>query len=50
VHALEGAAAGPLPHFLQVYFPRPRRRFEYYLERAVAEGEVALPLARGLRT
>jgi HD superfamily phosphohydrolase len=48
VHALEGLLLARYHMFQQVYFHKTPPAFEYYLERAVAEGEVELPLARGL--
>jgi HD superfamily phosphohydrolase len=48
VYALEGLLLARYHMFQQVYFHKTPPAFEYYLERAVAEGEVALPLARGL--
>jgi HD superfamily phosphohydrolase len=48
VHALEGLLLARYHMFLQVYFHKTPPAFEYYLERAVAEGEVTFSLARGL--
>ncbi len=48
VYALEGLLLARYHMFQQVYFHKTPPAFEYYLERAVAEGEVDLPLARGL--
>jgi len=48
VHALEGLLLARYHLFLQVYFHKTPPAFEYYLDRAIAAGEVSLPLARGL--
>jgi len=48
VHALEGLLLARYHMFLQVYFHKTPPAFEYYLERAIAEGEVVFTLARGL--
>jgi HD superfamily phosphohydrolase len=48
VHALEGLLLARYHMFLQVYFHKTPPAFEYYLERAILEGEVAFSLARGL--
>jgi HD superfamily phosphohydrolase len=48
VHALEGLLLARYHMFLQVYFHKTPPAFEYYLERAIAEGEVECSLARGL--
>ncbi len=48
VHALEGLLLARYHMFLQVYFHKTPPAFEYYLERAIMEGEVAFSLARGL--
>jgi HD superfamily phosphohydrolase len=48
VHALEGLLLARYHMFLQVYFHKTPPAFEYYLERAIAEGEVAFSLERGL--
>jgi len=48
VHALEGLLLARYHMFLQVYFHKTPPAFEYYLERAIAEGEIELSLARGL--
>ena len=48
VHVLEGLLLARYHMFLQVYFHKTPPAFEYYLERAIAEGEVAFSLARGL--
>ncbi len=49
VHALEGLLLARYHLFLQVYFHKTPPAFEYYLGQAVAAGEIAFPLARGLR-
>ena len=49
VHALEGLLLARYHMFLQVYFHKTPPAFEYYLERAIAEGEVEFSLARGLQ-
>ena len=49
VHALEGLLLARYHMFLQVYFHKTPPAFEYYLERAIAEGEVDFSLARGLQ-
>jgi hypothetical protein len=49
VHALEGLLLARYHMFLQVYFHKTPPAFEYYLERAIAEGEVAFSLDRGLQ-
>ena len=48
VHALEGLLLARYHMFLQVYFHKTPPAFEYYLERAIAEGEVEFSLSRGL--
>ncbi len=48
VHALEGLLLARYHMFLQVYFHKTPPAFEYYLDRAIAEGEVDFSLARGL--
>ncbi len=48
VHALEGLLMARYHMFLQVYFHKTPPAFEYYLDRAVEEGELAFSLARGL--
>jgi hypothetical protein len=48
VHALEGLLLARYHMFLQVYFHKTPPAFEYYLEHAIAEGEVSFSLARGL--
>jgi uncharacterized protein len=48
VHALEGLLLARYHMFLQVYFHKTPPAFEYYLERAIAEGEVEFSLANGL--
>lgn len=48
VHALEGLLLARYHMFHQVYFHKTPPAFEYYLERAIAEGEIDLPLERGL--
>lgn len=48
VHALEGLLLARYHMFLQVYFHKTPPAFEHYLDRALAEGEITLPLARGL--
>ncbi len=48
VHALEGLLLARYHMFLQVYFHKTPPAFEYYLERAIAEGEIAFPLGRGV--
>jgi hypothetical protein len=48
VHALEGLLLARYHMFLQVYFHKTPPAFEYYLERAIAEGEVAFSLDNGL--
>ena len=48
VHALEGLLLARYHMFLQVYFHKTPPPFEYYLSRAINEGELTLPLARGL--
>lgn len=48
VHALEGLLLARYHLFHQVYFHKTPPAFEYYLERAIADGEVTFPLARGL--
>ncbi len=47
VHAFEGLLMARYHLFMQVYFHKTPPAFEHYLERAVAEGEVALPI-RGI--
>jgi HD superfamily phosphohydrolase len=49
VHALEGLLLARYHMFLQVYFHKTPPAFEYYLECAIAEGEVDFSLARGLQ-
>jgi hypothetical protein len=49
VHALEGLLLARYHLFHQVYFHKTPPAFEYYLERAIAAGEVSLPLARGVQ-
>lgn len=48
VHALEGLLMARYHMFLQVYFHKTPPAFEYYLDRAVEEGELGFSLARGL--
>ena len=48
VHALEGLLMARYHMFLQVYFHKTPPAFEYYLDRAVEEGEIGFNLARGL--
>jgi HD superfamily phosphohydrolase len=48
VHALEGLLLARYHMFLQVYFHKTPPAFEYYLEQAIAEGEVTFGLERGL--
>ncbi len=48
VHALEGLLMARYHMFLQVYFHKTPPAFEYYLERAIGEGEIDFPLANGL--
>jgi HD superfamily phosphohydrolase len=48
VHALEGLLLARYHMFLQVYFHKTPPAFEYYLERAISEGEIELSFARGL--
>ncbi len=48
VHALEGLLLARYHMFLQVYFHKTPPAFEYYLERAIAEGEVEFSLDKGL--
>lgn len=48
VHALEGLLLARYHLFLQVYFHKTPPAFEYYLDRAIAAGEVTFPLGRGL--
>ena len=48
VHALEGLLLARYHLFLQVYFHKTPPAFEYYLDRAIAAGEITFPLARGL--
>ncbi len=48
VHALEGLLLARYHMFLQVYFHKTPPAFEYYLERAIAEGEISWSLARGI--
>ncbi len=48
VHALEGLLLARYHLFLQVYFHKTPPAFEYYLDRAIATGEVTFSLARGL--
>jgi len=48
VHALEELLLARYHMFLQVYFHKTPPAFEYYLERAIAEGELEVSLARGL--
>ncbi|MBA3710190.1 MAG: HD domain-containing protein [Planctomycetes bacterium] len=48
VHALEGLLLARYHMFLQVYFHKTPPAFEYYLDRAIAEGEIEFSLARGL--
>jgi uncharacterized protein len=49
VHALEGLLLARYHMFLQVYFHKTPPAFEYYLERAIAEGEVEFSLSNGLQ-
>jgi hypothetical protein len=49
VHALEGLLLARYHMFLQVYFHKTPPAFEYYLERAIAEGEVEFSLKNGLQ-
>lgn len=46
VHALEGLLLARYHMFLQVYFHKTPPAFEYYLERAIADGELVFPLNR----
>lgn len=48
VHALEELLLARYHMFLQVYFHKTPPAFEYYLEQAIAEGEVEIGLARGV--
>lgn len=48
VHALEGLLLARYHMFLQVYFHKTPPAFEYYLERAISEGEIAFPPAPSL--
>lgn len=45
VHALEGLLMARYHMFLQVYFHKTPPAFEYYLEQAVRDGEIALDFA-----
>lgn len=47
VHALEDLLMARYHMFLQVYFHKTPPAFEYYLERAVAEGEIVCDLSIG---
>lgn len=48
VHALEELLLARYHMFVQVYFHKTPPAFEHYLERAIAEGEVGIDLARGI--
>jgi len=48
IHALEGLLLARYHMFLQVYFHKTPPAFEYYLGRAIAEGEIEASMARGL--
>jgi uncharacterized protein len=48
VHVLESLLLARYHMFLQVYFHKTPPAFEYYLDRALADGEITLPLDRGL--
>jgi HD superfamily phosphohydrolase len=48
VHALEGLLLARYHMFHQIYFHKTPPAFEYYLEQALAEGEIELDLAGGV--
>lgn len=48
VHALEGLLLARYHMFLQVYFHKTPPAFEYYLEQAIAEGEIEVTVKNGL--
>ncbi len=48
VHALEGLLMARYHMFVQVYFHKTPPAFEYYLERAIEDGELAFDLRRGV--
>lgn len=48
VHGVEELLLARYHMFMQVYFHKTPPAFEYYLERAIAEDEIAVSLARGL--
>ncbi|MBA3685162.1 MAG: HD domain-containing protein [Planctomycetes bacterium] len=48
VHALEELLLARYHMFLQVYFHKTPPAFEHYLAMAIGEGEIDVPLARGL--
>ncbi len=48
VHVLESLLMARYHMFLQVYFHKTPPAFEYYLDQAVAEGEIRFDLSRGL--
>ncbi len=49
VHPLESVLLARYHMFLQVYFHKTPPAFEYYLERAIAEGEIELSFAGGIQ-
>jgi len=48
VHTLEGLLLARYHMFLQVYFHKTPPAFEYYLEQAIAAGEIAVDFSRGI--
>ncbi len=48
VHPLEGLLLARYHMFLQVYFHKTPPAFEYYLSKAIEEGEIELSLERGI--